>query len=650
MAALTTTRSGDWSNTTGGVTPWTALTGSGTGGVPGAGDTVTIATGHTVTLSSNVSIGTSPATDTDWQLDVVGTGVLSIGGYSITVLGSIRVGDGSSGSLDRIIGTAGSAVKIDGTATPGTMYLIQFGSAAAAYNARCGLNLTGTSGSRCTLACIGGSAKMLGAEIYRYRSLKLKYTDISGWGSATVNAVTLDSNYFAPDTADTSGIELSNCVVNNCGHFRIAVRGTNPLLQDTEFTNSLQNLANGYQSIQFSSSLSTSAGIIRRCDFDRQVLVAGTSTEGWTIENIVARAGLWTTSTAPPTTGVNNILAYLDGPTNAAIGSASSCKVAGSWNKIYCLSDLTADPTHWNPHKLNIAGPAIPFALDTVICDARGYEFVTDTGDLLDAFAVTTSSTANKVLILPAVFTNGASAIDASGSMWWGTATASAKLTITHSTVYSPNASSGIQYPHGVNNAANTGKVQSSLFWANAATGSNYAVRYDYSVQVNDVLALADGFQYNATWNMSTGSNTVVATPTNYVGLSGNKWSAAPTLNTNIDLVSSPAFVDVTRNFWTWSSTVLGSTGTSDQIRDAGIAAIKADWTKFSGTSTSLIEWVMAGFAPTNPVLQNAGHDGTTIGAVEYTSGSSTAGRGIGSRHWRFRRLRTVRAPVRQAH
>ena len=42
MARFTTQRSGSWSDTSGGTTPWSSLTGAGTG-VPGDGDTIVVA-------------------------------------------------------------------------------------------------------------------------------------------------------------------------------------------------------------------------------------------------------------------------------------------------------------------------------------------------------------------------------------------------------------------------------------------------------------------------------------------------------------------------------------------------------------------------------------------------------------------------------
>lgn len=608
MSTITSAGSGTWA--TGGT--WV-------GGVaPVDGDRAVIATGHTVTLGADQVVGDSPATDTDWVVDIVGTGVLDLNGYQFTAKGSIRLGIGSTSSRDRIIGTAGSKLYIDGTATPGTTYLIQFGTGLTSYYNRAGIKLDGTSGTHCELKCIGGSAKMYRAEIYNSRSLRLTYTDISGFGSATVDAFTMDSNFTTGDTADTSGVYLDHCAISNCGHFRIAARATNPYIYYSKWTSSLQNFANGYQSLQINSTLSGGVGTLVGCSFDRQLLLGGTSAIGWTVSDLTVRAGFWVTATTPPSAGINRILYYLDDATDTAISTASGCKLNGNWSDIYCAVDFTGNTGSWNPHIMNISNAARTFALERVVYDARGYQFNTDTGDALDAFGMSVSCSIKHALVLPAVFSNGASQADSSGTIWFGTATTGAKLNVEHCTIFSPNGTTGVKYPHGTSNVANTGAVRSCLFWADTAA-SNYSVSYDYSVQNDDVLALADGLQNNAHWNMATGSNSVASTPTNYLGYSGNQWSAAPTLS-DVTLSAAPGFVDSTRNMWTWASTVLGLTGTDAELRDGAIAAIEADRTLLTATDTGLIPWVMAGFSPTNAELQDAGHDGVTIGAVEYTA------------------------------
>lgn len=59
MAGLTTTRTGNWSDTGVGTTPWAALTGSGPGGVAGLGDTALVSSSNTLTCDGTQNIGTN---------------------------------------------------------------------------------------------------------------------------------------------------------------------------------------------------------------------------------------------------------------------------------------------------------------------------------------------------------------------------------------------------------------------------------------------------------------------------------------------------------------------------------------------------------------------------------------------------------------
>ena len=78
-ATVTSAATGDWSN----PATWG-------GSVPGSGDDVIIATGHTVTLTANTSIGTG-------DLSIQGSGVLSMSTFTFTCdLLNMQTGAGAS--------------------------------------------------------------------------------------------------------------------------------------------------------------------------------------------------------------------------------------------------------------------------------------------------------------------------------------------------------------------------------------------------------------------------------------------------------------------------------------------------------------------------------------------------------------------------
>ena len=120
MAALSTVRDGDWANTTGGVTPWTALTGAGAGGVPGNGDTITFSNAVTWAPSagSSVSIGTGSGVAATFNV----SGKLTLtpaGSFTWTWAGS-TAGSASNGrvtSREFVVNATNGAITINIDAT-----------------------------------------------------------------------------------------------------------------------------------------------------------------------------------------------------------------------------------------------------------------------------------------------------------------------------------------------------------------------------------------------------------------------------------------------------------------------------------------------------------------------------------------------------
>src|ERR1700680_5061687 len=74
------------------TTPWATLNGSGSGGVPGAGDTVTITNNVTMTSDNTIGDGTSNTCVT------CPAGTLTITGAKLTVRGSMLI-SGNSGAV-----------------------------------------------------------------------------------------------------------------------------------------------------------------------------------------------------------------------------------------------------------------------------------------------------------------------------------------------------------------------------------------------------------------------------------------------------------------------------------------------------------------------------------------------------------------------
>lgn len=107
--------------------------------------------------------------------------------------------------------------------------------------------------------------------------------------------------------------------------------------------------------------------------------------------------------------------------------------------------------------------------------------------------------------------------------------------------------------------------------------------------------------------------------------------------NTGLDHNINPFFVDTSRNLGKWGELYLSSDGTAadalakllsnngynSSTKKQSDTAINAT---IKGSSSSLVDYVMAGFAPTSASLKTSGDGGTYIGAMDITeSGNHSA-------------------------
>ena len=166
MADYTSSQSGNWSSSA----TW------GGSGVPGDGDTATIATGHTVTLDQDVTVGTGGSGGTD---EIVVTGTLQANiDWVLTIKGDMRV----NGMVNMQAGGCGIVSEGD--------YDLELA-------ANSTFRLVGTSGNRASLGGNTGS----GLAIYQVQyagmlTVDVQYCDITRIGrSASVHGLIFYSNY-----------------------------------------------------------------------------------------------------------------------------------------------------------------------------------------------------------------------------------------------------------------------------------------------------------------------------------------------------------------------------------------------------------------------------------------------------------------------
>jgi len=147
------------------------------------------------------------------------------------------------------------------------------------------------------------------------------------------------------------------------------------------------------------------------------------------------------------------------------------------------------------------------------------------------------------------------------------------------------------------------------------------------------------GTEYFATNNTSTIPITITYGDYNSypAGLTANYRQLTVT-STGHDINANPQWVDDLRNLGTWGQTVHGTDG-SDSAAITKLLAVNGynstsktqsdspSGVDIFGTTSSLVDWVRAGFVPTNTALSSAGEGGIYIGAIEpATSGLTGSG------------------------
>ena len=171
-----------------------------------------------------------------------------------------------------------------------------------------------------------------------------------------------------------------------------------------------------------------------------------------------------------------------------------------------------------------------------------------------------------------------------------------------------------------------TTTLQSNLCYVrNNETGSSDLRAINIETSGNDQIDVMD---YNAYYGFGSNEAVIyyqVTSATKSIGDSG--YGLNDMLNVN------PNFVDDTRGLASWQSTQNGGGDADDAITALLLNNGYNGTTHMQDASAAtnidigaMVTWVRDGFAPTNIIYQNAGHDGVTIGAIEYVSAAGIAG------------------------
>lgn len=288
MPAFTTLRAGNWSDANPTTSPWSALSGSGPGGVPGNGDTVTIT--HAVTVNADTTVGTSPANQTTFVLTLSGANArLHIApGVTLTLRGNVQNYVNTGSAADGVTLGAGSKIWMDPSqsASPTTQSYIFRGAQYSRILAR------GTAEARAVIGTLPGNygpANFINYSGVAGSCFDAEYLTVERMGSAATKCVASTANA-APYSTYTRFVD---CVFDSCGEVDVVTNSaaTGFTFLRCETRNSKATLAAVFGCV----AGATGTTQVTRSVFDKKV--AFSCPANMVVEECVFRGDMYTTAT-----------------------------------------------------------------------------------------------------------------------------------------------------------------------------------------------------------------------------------------------------------------------------------------------------------------------------------------------------------------
>lgn len=567
MTAAVIVQSGDVSD----VDTWFA------GVVPGNGDTV-IGDGYNLNIDIDWTIGDSPAA-TAIQTHDVNIAAIHISNGNLTI-----AEDGHLTARGNVILSNGQLIK-----QPGCHY--EFDSSQATdplnqeyylliskdwNNANTWVQVNGTDVKRCRMSSNAGGGHgytatysiPIGANAIRGGRFIGEYIDFERVGSATKNSISP-----APTDSLTNIFSLKNFTMNDCGRFApsggLKISETF-IVENGNFKNSIgvpfqvscttAKHANASRSIQYNSfDENVVLNSIQDFETDGNIFVSG-----YTGTNLEKCASM--------------DLCFIRKTTQAPINAK------GDLTNSIVLKDAELASIE-NPHFL------APLGLEDTVITGCVFEMIgTRTGDIGDCIVGPTSGTATTA-IEHNIFTRddctSVSLLGAAGQTY----------------IFNHNTSS---YPFHVNETYPSHEGMLSSFKSNivfgAAPDSHYMLNDIGGGAIADIVAGAN-LDYNCDYNLIEGDEDHgINTPITDAH-SANSITANPQfVNSDLDM----------RDF----DLLFGGPGTVEHVVEE-LAKLNLPSHDSNFTVTNLLNFYHDIYAPTNTALENAGHDGVTIGAVE---------------------------------
>lgn len=547
-----------------------ALVKSATGGGPSNSDPVRIRGGTSVALDGNITREAATTIN----------GTLTGSGVTFTVKEDVN------GSGTASFG-AGFTLAFDSGTSNDISWLV---------NSLGSLSIVGTSGSRSAITHTGGGTACIDAEVGT-SSLTLQFCDVSGLVDPTgVFGVKTSQNFSAAVLIEDSTFD--GCAaspyqaVDSVANYAVRrVRWTNVSGSNACNVNIDNNPADGSCEFVECSTIYNKPlrfGKLRGVTFDGCAEgIAATGTGAAAVRNCFFRAD------------DANAIVMFDG--------------CPGYDNLFILHDHSGGG---NPHFMGVTGDQYA---NGCIFD---FPWPVGTIDFGDCILGTEAGGLNDVEVRNCLAVPSESDGLAPGYLCTIGSTTSKHFRAYHNTVAGLTARLLFIKDPGYSSSDQTwSQVKSNLCYSPSNSSPSYAV-YDLDVDTlpYDVVR-GDGCSHNGFYNPGQYTD-----PSNgdaeYDGYN-QRFATSGTPGSN-DIIADPQFVDFGRNFCKWA-VHKGAALSGDTVRDkidAGVALILDDP---SLIETDLIPWVKAGYAPTNPVYQDAGHDSVTIGAVEYQAAGSSS-------------------------
>jgi len=622
MAAYTSTQVGNWADTS----TW------GGSGPPIDGDTATLS--HAVTVAADATLGTSPNNTTTFVVTISTNGSLTINtGVTLTCKGNISVAPSSVTAGVTINGNG--KLLFDGSAI-GTsrFYLLS-----CSTNGRLTLSGTDTNNRATVDAQAGGGCWQLGRV-----SVSLA---TSNWGLLNRCGDASNAGFTGLSSAGSGQtIDVQNTLFSNCGYVRMAATHATAtiLIQDVQFIGSVGT------STEFRGFLGAST-TLNRVVFSGQITIyvaeqiaCNNCYFGSKLQNISPSLG-WKTGSS------NNYIGHLSGSGLSWRGSMEGAYYFhnSADNENYILQNFFATTT----------GEVIA----DIVMDYGDTSPSQPDGMVIASLASGTGYLFARNIKLPDSVGTSSGALM---NHFSGTAMEGA-IAIEHNTYVSVGGVTQNGIYAGENANGRTGMItglKSNLAWTPAGKTQGWKFKR-HGTNVQQDFVTAANADYNWGWNLAAGSEGngyEATTPSPTIFSTGT-----PDLNGGN---GNPGFIDDTRNLVRFDIDRLGnSAGTAwadatayvaGDVRSASdadyydgetinwrcilahtsasanatngkpgdVTGFRTNWEPMSlfrlredpTRITDLLAWVRGGFGVTNTTLNNAGHDGITIGAGAYVS------------------------------